>query len=146
MKQSLKVAILSTSVVASVAFAADEVPRVTNVVVRADARFDFDQAVVRQEDQERILAELGKAGKVTWQSVNAVGYTDNVGTASYNQSLSERRANAVKAVLVSKGVDSNMIATVGKAAGDPVAGNDTPEGRAANRRTAIEFQGIRSGE
>jgi OmpA-OmpF porin, OOP family len=118
--------------------------RVENVVVRADANFDFDRDTLKPEDQQKILAELGKAGKVAWQSVNAVGYTDSVGTVQYNQGLSERRARAVKAFLVSKGVSADMVATAGKAAADPVADNESDEGRAKNRRTAIEFQGVKS--
>ena len=118
--------------------------RVENVVVRADANFDFDRDNLKPEDQQKILGELGKAGKVAWQSVSAVGYTDSVGTAQYNQTLSERRARAVKSFLVAKGVSADMVATSGKAADEPVADNETDAGRAKNRRTAIEFQGVKT--
>ncbi len=114
------------------------------VVVRATALFDFDQDVVKPEDRAKILAQLGAAGAVTWQSVNAVGYTDGVGTPAYNQGLSERRAAAIKNYLVSKGVSADMVATTGKGAADPVADNDSADGRAQNRRTAIEFSGVRT--
>ena len=134
----------------SAAMAADDqasgTARLQPVVVRADAQFDFDQASLKSEDQAKILDELGKVGKVTWQSVNAVGYTDNVGSPGYNDALSRRRADAVKAYLVGKGVDASMISTAGKAAQDPIADNDTADGRARNRRTAIEFQGVRADE
>jgi OOP family OmpA-OmpF porin len=72
------------------------------------------------------------------------GHTDSVGSVDYNQKLSERRAQAVKAYLVSKGVDPAMISTSGKAGSEPVASNETSAGRAGNRRTEIEFQGVRS--
>ena len=117
---------------------------IEQVLVRANAQFDFDRDVVKTEDQQKILADLAAAGAVTWQAVNAVGFTDSVGTPAYNKSLSERRAAAVKTLLVSKGVSGDMIATSGKGADEPVADNDTSQGRAQNRRTMIEFQvGVR---
>ncbi len=119
-------------------------PAVEKVVVRAKTQFDFDRDEVKPDDRQRILDELGGAGNVTWQSVNAVGYTDGVGTAEYNQGLSERRAASVKAFLVGKGVAADMIATAGKGADEPVADNTTSDGRAQNRRTMIEFQGVRA--
>ena len=74
----------------------------------------------------------------------AVGYTDNIGTFEYNQKLSERRANAVKEYLVSKGVEKNRIYTEGKSYKDPIASNKTAEGRAKNRRVEIEMVGTRA--
>jgi OOP family OmpA-OmpF porin len=71
------------------------------------------------------------------------GHTDSVGTDAYNISLSQRRANAAKTFLVSKGLVSNFITTVGKGESSPVApnttanGSDNPEGRARNRRVEI---------
>lgn len=140
------VSIQQTALAAETNESATPVTKVEKVVVRADAQFDFDKDTVKEEDQEKILSELGKVGTVAWQSVNAVGYTDSVGPARYNKALSERRARAVKAYLVSKGVAPNMIATAGKAEEEPVASNDTAEGRAKNRRTAIEFQGVKTVE
>ncbi len=119
-------------------------PAIEKVVVRSNAQFDFDKSDVKSEDAQRILSQLGAAGTVTWQTVNAVGYTDSVGTADYNQNLSERRANAIKSYLVGKGVAPDMIMTVGKGPQEPVASNDDPDGRAQNRRTTIEFQGVRT--
>lgn len=120
------------------------VTKIEKVVVKTNAQFDFDKDQVKPDDQQRIISELGAAGNVTWQSVNAVGYTDSIGTAQYNQGLSERRAQAIKSYLVSKGVMPAMIVASGKAAKDPVASNDSDEGRALNRRTAIEFQGVKA--
>jgi len=65
------------------------------------------------------------------------GHTDSVGSDAYNQRLSERRAQAVKDRLVSKGIDADRLATRGLGKSDPVASNATPEGRAQNRR--VEF-------
>jgi outer membrane protein OmpA-like peptidoglycan-associated protein len=69
--------------------------------------------------------------------IEVAGYTDNVGGVRANQKLSQRRAEAVKAWLVKKGVAASRITTVGKGDKDPVSTNRTPEGRAKNRR--IEF-------
>ncbi|WP_461487426.1 OmpA family protein, partial [Pedobacter sp.] len=65
------------------------------------------------------------------------GHTDNIGTAAVNQTISEKRAAAVKTYAVSQGVPASRLVTVGKGFSEPVASNDTEEGRAANRRVEI---------
>jgi len=69
--------------------------------------------------------------------VEVAGHTDNTGTAEYNQGLSERRAHTVAQYLQSKGVIEQRLMTVGAGEGHPVASNDTPEGRQANRRVEL---------
>jgi len=69
------------------------------------------------------------------------GYTDSVGSDTTNQKLSKDRAESVRAYLVSKGVPSDKITSVGKGKANPVASNDTPEGRANNRRVEIIVAG-----
>jgi OmpA-OmpF porin, OOP family len=127
---------------ATPAFAAD--PVVQKVTVRAVAHFDFDRAVLAADDSARILAEVGKMTDVSWQTVTATGHTDSVGPSEHNARLSARRAEAVKAYLVGKGLDAQMISTEARAAERPAASNDTPDGRAKNRRTEIRFEGVRS--
>ena len=73
--------------------------------------------------------------------VQVAGHTDNTGNAQANQQLSLNRANAVKAMLVSDGIDANRISTVGDGEDDPVASNDTAQGRAQNRRTELSVIG-----
>lgn len=70
-------------------------------------------------------------------NINIYGYTDSVGSDSYNLSLSERRASSVKSYLLSKGITSNRMFAKGEGESSPVATNDTDEGRAKNRR--VEF-------
>ena len=70
-----------------------------------------------------------------------MGHTDSVGSDAYNQKLSVRRAEAVKAYLVNKGVDKARVYTEGKGESQPVADNKTKEGRAKNRRVEIEVVG-----
>lgn len=127
---------------ASAALAADS--PVEKVSVRAVAYFDFDRASLRPEDQASILADVGKMKNVTWQTVTATGHTDSVGAASYNARLAARRAQAIKGYLVGKGLDGTMIKTQAKAAEQPVADNLSSDGRAKNRRTEIEFQGVQA--
>jgi len=74
----------------------------------------------------------------------AVGHTDSVGTDAYNQKLSIRRAEAVKAYMVSKGIEVNRVYTEGKGEKQPVADNKTAAGRAQNRRVEIEVVGTRN--
>jgi OOP family OmpA-OmpF porin len=69
--------------------------------------------------------------------VEVQGFTDSIGTEEYNQGLSERRANAVKDYLVERGVNPEKISAKGYGELNPVASNDTKEGRALNRR--VEF-------
>jgi len=83
------------------------------------------------------LAAILKA--YTDVKVSVEGYTDSKGNATSNQTLSQKRADAVKARLVSKGIPANRISTKGFGAASPVATNDTAEGRAQNRRIEVRL-------
>lgn len=113
------------------------------IVIQADALFDFDKSVVRPDGKKRIDEALAKLQGVDVEMVIATGHTDSVGTDAYNQKLSERRAAAVKAYLVSKGIPASKITTIGKGESQPVATNKTAEGRQKNRRVDIEFKGVK---
>ena len=114
-----------------------------SVVIQADALFDFDKSVVRPDGKRAIDEALAKLNGVDLEMVIATGHTDSIGTERYNQKLSERRAAAVKAYLVSKGIPSSKVTTIGKGETQPVATNKTKEGRQKNRRVDIEFKGVR---
>jgi OmpA-OmpF porin, OOP family len=113
------------------------------VTYAADAFFDFDKAVVKAEGKTRLDALVEKLAGVDLEVLVAVGHADATGPDSYNQKLSERRAAAVKAYLVSKGVDANRVYTEGKGEASPVASNSTRAGRAKNRRVEVEVVGAR---
>ena len=67
------------------------------------------------------------------------GHTDSVGTDAYNQTLSERRAASVKDYLVGQGVDGSRLSTAGYGESNPIASNDTADGRALNRRVELNL-------
>ncbi len=111
------------------------------VRVELDVKFDFDRAEVRSESYSDIqnLADFMKQYPQT--STVVEGHTDSVGTDAYNQRLSERRANAVRDVLVNQyGVEGNRVNSVGYGESRPVADNATEEGRAINRRVEAEVE------
>ena len=109
----------------------------------ADAHFDFDKSALKPEGKAKLDDLVGKLKAVNLEVVIAIGHTDSIGSNAYNQKLSVRRANSVKAYLVSKGIEANRIYTEGKGETQPVASNKTKEGRAKNRRVEIEVVGTR---
>jgi OOP family OmpA-OmpF porin len=118
-------------------------PVASKVTYAADAFFDFDKAVLKPEGKAKLDDLAGKVSGIALEVVIAVGHTDSTGAAGYNQKLSNKRAEAVKAYLVSKGIESNRIYTEGKGLSQPVADNATREGRAKNRRVEVEVVGTR---
>lgn len=113
------------------------------VTFSADAFFDFDRATLRPEGRARLDELAQQVANIQLEVIIAVGHTDSTGPADYNQRLSERRAAAVKAYLVTRGIDANRVFTEGKGENQPVANNATREGRAQNRRVEIEVVGTR---
>lgn len=116
----------------------------SKVTYAADALFDFDKAVLKPEGKAKLDDLVGKVKGINLEVVIAVGHTDSVGAAGYNQKLSVKRAEAVKAYLVSKGIEKNRVYTEGKGLTQPVADNKTKEGRSKNRRVEVEVVGTRA--
>ena len=109
----------------------------TKVTYAADAFFDFDKAVLKPAGKAKLDDLVSKVKGINLEVIIAVGHTDSVGSDAYNQKLSVRRSEAVKAYLVSKGIEKNRVYTEGKGEKQPVADNKTKEGRAKNRRVEL---------
>lgn len=92
----------------------------------------FDPASVQPLTQ--IGQDLAKDPSI---KIQIEGFTDSSGTEQYNQKLSEERAKAVSEILVQQGARSDQIKVLGHGEEMPVASNDTPEGRAQNRRAQL---------
>ena len=119
-------------------------PAATKVTYAADAFFDFNKSVIKPEGKAKLDDLTDKIKGINLEVIIAVGHTDSVGGDAYNQKLSVRRSEAVKAYLVSKGIEKNRVYTEGKGEKQPVADNKTAEGRAKNRRVEIEVVGTRA--
>jgi len=115
----------------------------TKVTYAADAFFDFDISVLKAEGKAKLDDLAQKVKAINLEVIIAVGHTDSVGSDAYNQKLSVRRSEAVKAYLITKGIEKNRIYTEGKGEKQPVADNKTSEGRSKNRRVEIEVVGTR---
>jgi OOP family OmpA-OmpF porin len=124
--------------------APEPTPTSEKVSIAAEALFDFDKAIVKPEGKAALDEFMAKLQGMNTEVMIAVGHTDSVGTNAYNDKLSMRRADAVKAYMVSKGLDPARLYTEGKGETQPVADNATAEGRAKNRRVTIEVVGTRS--
>lgn len=100
--------------------------------------FNFDKSEIRDIDKAEMQRAINFVRKYSVTQITVEGHTDAIGTDKYNQSLSERRAEAVKKYLVKEGgIDETKISTIGYGESKPVTSNDTAEGRAANRRAEI---------
>ena len=133
---------VETSVPAPQASDAPPAPQVIRNEVRVDgdAMFDFDRAVLRGDATralDELIAKLQSIDRVS--RVSIVGHTDSIGSEAYNQGLSERRAEAAKAYLVSRGIPAEQIDTRGEGELKPKVPNDTPANRQINRRVDIAF-------
>jgi OOP family OmpA-OmpF porin len=118
-------------------------PVAEKVTLAADVLFDFDKAILKNEGKNKLDDLASKVKAINLEVVIAIGHTDSIGSDAYNQKLSVRRAESVKAYLVSRGVEPNRIYTEGKGEKQPVASNKTKDGRQKNRRVEIEVIGTR---
>ena len=102
------------------------------ITLQADAYFDFDKSTLKAEGKAKLDELVAKAGAIKLEVILVVGHTDRIGSAAYNQKLSERRAAAVKTYLVSKGIEANRVYTEGKGLTQPVTG-DKCKGKAKTK-------------
>lgn len=111
------------------------------VRVELDVKFDFDKAQVKDDSYGDIKNLADFMNQYPQTTTVVEGHTDSVGSDTYNQGLSERRANAVRDVLVNQyGVSGDRVNAVGYGEARPVADNATDGGRAVNRRVEAEVE------
>jgi outer membrane protein OmpA-like peptidoglycan-associated protein len=111
--------------------------RGTVVTIPGELLFATGRAQIQHGAEEKLTAVVDALGKLGNRSIIVEGYTDSTGSRATNQRLSEARAQAVKDFLVKHGIPAERIEARGMGQDNPVESNDTPEGRAANRRAEI---------
>ncbi len=117
-----------------------EAPVAQVVRVELDVKFDFDKSVVKPNSYGDVKNLADFMAQYPATNVEVAGHTDSVGPDAYNQKLSQRRADAVKQVLVKDGVAPSRITAVGYGESRPVADNATEAGRAVNRRVEAQVE------
>jgi OOP family OmpA-OmpF porin len=109
----------------------------TKIRLKGDASFDYRSSQLKPEADAALSQVAEDLIKSDAKGIQVVGYTDGRGTERFNNRLSLDRAQAVKKFLVSKGVKAGRITTSGVGSKQPIASNDTEEGRTKNRRVEI---------
>ncbi|HVC10264.1 MAG TPA: OmpA family protein [Burkholderiales bacterium] len=126
---------------------------VENVTLDADTLFDFDKAVLRPAGRSALDVFVGKLQGVDLEAITAVGHTDRIGSERYNQSLSDRRAQAVKTYLVAQGIQADRVHAEGVGETQPVTkAGECPGGKSArviaclqpDRRVDVQVSGTRT--
>lgn len=113
-------------------------PQLRQRMVLRGLNFGFDSADL-SGDADQLVDVAGESLRSQPDvRVRIIGYTDATGTDTYNQSLSERRADAVRRRLISEGIPADRIEVEGRGESQPVASNETPDGQRQNRR--VEFE------
>jgi OOP family OmpA-OmpF porin len=128
-------------------------PAAQKVTLAADALFDFNKADLRAEGKAKLDKLAADIKGIKLEVIIAVGHADRFGTDAYNQKLSEKRAEAVKAYLVGKGVEPNRVYTEGKGKKQPITKADQCKGAKSkkvvdclqpDRRVEIEVIGTKA--
>ena len=112
----------------------------TTLLMSSDITFKTDKSNIKQDFYPTLDSVATVLKKYSDNLVIVTGYTDNTGTKTHNQTLSEARAQNVGNYLVSKGVSMNRVSTIGMGEGNPIASNSTTNGRAQNRRVEITLR------
>ncbi|MCQ0969620.1 OmpA family protein [Paracoccus sp. TK19116] len=107
------------------------------VILPEGILFATDSAAVSGPAQNDLYAVARNLNQYPNSRVEVIGHTDSTGSAAYNQDLSERRAQSVAGILAAAGVSTSRLAATGRGASQPIASNDTAQGRAQNRRVEI---------
>jgi outer membrane protein OmpA-like peptidoglycan-associated protein len=107
--------------------------------LKGDILFDVGEAKLKNDAEKRIKELSMILKKYPENRIAVVGHTDNTGDASYNQTLSEQRANAVRIEMLENGVPGDAVRTAGLGEAQPVSSNNSGDGRAKNRRVELKI-------
>jgi len=108
-------------------------------IVLRGITFGFDSAEIGESDGQILDVAVEQLREAPEVRVSVVGHTDSIGAEAYNQGLSQRRARAVVSYLTSRGIAAERLTAEGKGEAEPLASNDTSDGRAQNRRVALDI-------
>jgi outer membrane protein OmpA-like peptidoglycan-associated protein len=111
------------------------------IVNMSDVLFDFGKATLRPEAREKLAKVSGIVLAYPGLRLALEGHTDSIGSDEFNQTLSEKRAENVRDYLVAQGINMNALSAIGLGKSDPIASNDTNEGRQQNRRVEMIVSG-----
>jgi OmpA-OmpF porin, OOP family len=110
------------------------------VITLRGVTFEFAKATLRPDSRALLDSAAETLRRYPGMQVEVAGHTDNVGSDAYNQELSERRAHAVRAHLIGAGIPAGDVTAAGYGEAEPVAPNDTDEGRELNRRVELRIK------
>ncbi|MGK5086095.1 OmpA family protein [Bdellovibrionota bacterium FG-2] len=110
------------------------------VNLKNDLLFDSGSAALKPQAIANLNALGDILAKYPDNKIRVEGYTDDVGTTTFNEDLSKRRAEAVRELLTSRGVRADQMVALGQGKNSPIASNDTPEGRSRNRRVELHIE------
>lgn len=116
-----------------------EPPASEVITLNGNVLFAYNQSDLTPEARSELDSLLAKLQSADVVSIKVVGHTDSQGSDTYNQKLSERRASSVAAYLLRQGVAPDKLTSEGRGESQPVADNDTEEGRAQNRRVELHI-------
>lgn len=107
------------------------------VITLSDVHFEFDSAEIEPESLPKLEDDIAALKKNKNAKVTIVGHTDAIGTEEYNEQLSQKRAESVMEYFIQQGISPSRMAAEGRGDTQPVATNETEQGRAENRRTEL---------
>ncbi len=109
-------------------------------IIMHDLLFELNSAIINPVSEPSLDELAERLLKNPQVNIEFIGHTDNTGQPAYNQRLSEERAKAVFEAMVKRGVEASRMTYSGRGANEPIATNDTEEGRATNRRVVFIFR------
>jgi OOP family OmpA-OmpF porin len=114
-------------------------PEITSIVLNGDANFEFNKSALLPNAYAVLDSLIGTMKAHVNYKWEVGGYTDKIGSVNYNKKLSLRRAESVVEYLASKGINKNNLKVIGYGKDNPIATNETLEGRSMNRRVEIKL-------